>query len=85
MNRHGAHAERASFVISAGFRATIEGRILRLEADASEDEQAISLWDDEDHICRQRTLVATQRDEALRMRRFLDRASARLPRPRIAL
>jgi hypothetical protein len=39
--------------------------------------------DDIDHIRRQMRLVAVQRTEALRMRLFLDRARARLPRPSI--
>ena len=41
--------------------------------------------DDIDHVRRQMRLVAVQRAEALRMRIFLDRADAGLPRPLVRL
>jgi hypothetical protein len=40
---------------------------------------------DGDHIRRHMRMVAVERAEALRMRLFLDRATARSPRPLIAL
>jgi hypothetical protein len=73
------------FEISPRFRTTLEQRIARLERDAEHDEAQVSLLQDDDHIRRQMRLVALQRSEALRMRLFLDRAEARLPRPMIAL
>ena len=73
------------FEISPRFRHTVEERIVRLEKDAEFDEAQVAQLVDGDHIRRQMRLVATQRAEALRMRRFLDRANIRLPRPMIAL
>ena len=74
-----------SFEISPRFRRTVEERIERLEKDAAFDEAQVSLLQDDDHIRRHLSLVATQRCEALRMRLFLDRAKTRLPRPLIPL
>ena len=73
------------YEISPRFRAMLEGRIERLERDASSDEAQVMFLEDIEHIRRQMRLVAVQRAEALRMRLFLDRARTRLPRPLIAL
>lgn len=78
-------AAHESFEISPRFRLSIESRIARLERDAESDEAFVSYLDDIDHVRRQMRLVAVQRAEALRMRLFLDRARARLPRPLIEL
>jgi ribosome-associated translation inhibitor RaiA len=78
-------AAQEGFEISPRFRQSIEGRIARLERDADHDEAQLDRLDDIDHIRRQMRLVAIQRAEALRMRLFLDRAKARLPRPLIEL
>lgn len=74
-----------NFEISLRFRQSLEERIVRLERDAAWDEQMLASLTDEDHLRRHRRLVAVQRAEALRMRLFLDRSRARLPRPLIAL
>ena len=68
-----------AFDITPRFRKTIEERIARLENDADWDESQIRRLADQDHIRRQRRLVAAQRAEALRMRTFLDRARSREP------
>ncbi len=73
------------FEISPRFRRTIEERIERLERDAERDEAQVAMLVDGDHIRRQMRLVALQRSEALRMRLFLDRSQARLPRPLITM
>lgn len=73
------------FEISPRFRKSVEERIVRLERDAEYDEAQVAFLTDADHIRRQLRLVAIQRTEALRMRMFLDRSRARLPRPLIAL
>jgi ribosome-associated translation inhibitor RaiA len=73
------------FEISPRFRRTVEERIARLERDAERDEAQVATLVDGDHIRRHMRLVATERAEALRMRLFLDRSKARLPRPLIAL
>jgi len=73
------------YEISPRFRKSIEERIARLERDAATDEAQIERLEDIDHIRRQMRLVSTQKAEALRMRLFLDRARARLPRPLIEL
>jgi ribosome-associated translation inhibitor RaiA len=73
------------YEISPRFRKSIEERIARLERDAATDEAQIERLEDIDHIRRQMRLVSTQKTEALRMRLFLDRARARLPRPLIEL
>jgi ribosome-associated translation inhibitor RaiA len=78
-------AAQEGFEISPRFRQTIEERIARLERDADHDEGQLDRLDDIDHVRRQMRLVAVQRAEALRMRLFLDRARARLPRPLIEL
>jgi hypothetical protein len=63
----------------------MEERIARLEQGAEYDEAQLILLSDEDHIRRQRKLVAAERAEALRLRLFLDRAGTRLQSPMIAL
>jgi hypothetical protein len=78
-------AAQEGFEISPRFRQIIEERIARLEKDADYDERQLDSLDDGDHIRRQVRLVAVERAEALRMRLFLDRARARLPRPLIEL
>ena len=69
------------YEISPRFRQTVEERIERLERDAASDESMVALLEDPDHIRRQMHLVVAERSEALRMRIFLDRARARVPRP----
>jgi hypothetical protein len=71
------------FEISPRFRRSIEQRIDRLERGADFDEQQLALISNDDHLRRQRRLIAGQRTEALRMRIFLDRAATRLPAPLI--
>ncbi len=73
------------YEISPRFRKSIEERISRLERDAASDQAQIDRLEDPDHIHRQMRLVIAQQAEALRMRLFLDRARARLPRPLIEL
>ncbi len=73
------------FEISPRFRRSIEERIARLEQGSDFDEAQHQFLIDPDHIRRQLRLAAVQRQEALRMRLFLDRAGTRLPRPLIAL
>jgi hypothetical protein len=65
------------FEISPRFRRTIEQRIARLERDAAWDEAQMAHLEDQDHLGRQRRLVAAERSEALRMRIFLDRSRTR--------
>ena len=65
------------FDISPRFRRTLEDRVARLERDAESDEAVIALLHNQDHIRRQRRLVAAERAEALRMRIFLDRSRTR--------
>jgi hypothetical protein len=73
------------FEISPRFRRSIEARIARLEQGADFDEAQLPSLVDLDHVRRQLRLAAAQRQEALRMRIFLDRAGTRLSRPLIAL
>lgn len=78
-------AANQGFEISPRFRQIIEERIVRLERDADSDEKFVNQLTHIDHIRRQWKLVAVQREEALRMRLFLDRARTRLPQPPIKL
>lgn len=78
-------AVQEGFQISPRFRKTVEDRIARLERDAAHDEAQANVLVDGDHIRRHMRLVAVQREEALRMRLFLDRARTRLPRPLIEI
>ena len=71
------------FEISPRFRRSLEERAVRLDRDASYDEEQVIRLDDPDHIRRQMRLVAVQRTEALRIRLFLDRAVTRVPSPMI--
>ncbi len=71
--------------ISPRFRRSMEERIERLELDADSDEMQLLYLNDEDHLRRQRKLVAAERAEALRMRLFLDKTRNRLPAPMIPL
>jgi len=74
------HAEShiyETYEISPRFRQTVEERIARLERDATRDEIVLGTLEEPDHIRRHRRLVAVQRNEALRMRLFLDRARTR--------
>ena len=77
--------ESQSYEISPRFRQTLETRIARLEQDATCDELTLATLTHEDHVRRQRKLVAVQRSEAVRMRLFLDRSRTRLPRPLIEI
>jgi uncharacterized coiled-coil protein SlyX len=72
---------REHFEIGYRFRRMIEARITRLEADASHDEDTANLLDNIDHVRRQMRLVAVQRKEALRMRRFLEHSTTRVAMP----
>jgi len=69
------------YEISPRFRTSIQERIDALERDAAADEQMLATLEDEDHIRRHSRLVSVQRAEALRMKLFLERSNARLPRP----
>jgi hypothetical protein len=73
------------FEISPRFRRSLEERIQRLEQNANVDEAGLSKLSCPDHLRRHMRLVAAQRAEAARIRRFLERAGTRLPRPLIAL
>jgi len=73
------------FEISSRFRLLIEERIERLERDAASDEAQIAHLVNNDHIRRQKRLVAIQRAEARRMRHFLESSGTRIPPPMIAL
>lgn len=75
-----AQQTREHFEISMQFRRSIEDRITRLEADAASDEAILWHLENGDHIRRQLRLVAAQRGEAARMRRFLEHSDTRLPR-----
>ncbi len=77
------HLPPDGFEISPRFRRSIEERIERLEQGADFDEKQLARIFSEDHLHRQRRLIAAQRAEALRMRIFLDRAATRLPAPLI--
>lgn len=70
-----------SIEIGPRFRQSIAERISRLERDANADEQVLSSLTCEDHIRRHRRLVAIQRNEALRMRLFLERSKVRAVSP----
>jgi|KBSMisStaDraftv2_1062788.scaffolds.fasta_scaffold59202_2 hypothetical protein len=72
---------REHFEISIRFQRMIERRIVRLESDAALDEAMAGLLENSDHITRQMRLVAAERQEANRMRRFLERSSTRGPSP----
>jgi hypothetical protein len=78
-------ADQESFAISPRFRKTIEDRIARLEKDADHDEAQLRVLVHADHLRRHKRLVAVQREEALRMRLFLERTGTRLPRPLIEI
>ena len=70
--------------ISPRFRRSMEERIARLERDADSDETQLLWLEDEDHVRRQRKLVAAERAEALRMRLFLDKVGTRPAAPMMA-
>ena len=59
-----------TFEISPRFRSTLEERIARLERDAEHDEAQVSQLQDGDHIRRQMRLVALERSDALRCKRW---------------
>jgi len=75
---------RDHFEVSIRFRRMIERRIARLESDALFDEASAKRLENSDHIRRQLLLVAVQREEAGRMRRFLDHSDTRQPSSRTA-
>jgi len=72
------------FAIGARFRCLMEARLARLESDASHDEAMIWQLEHGDHIRRQMRLVAVQREEAMRIRRFLEQSGSRAPRSAVA-
>lgn len=79
MRSHGTREQILDhFEISTRFRHIIEDRIARLEADAALDEAMLIHLENRDHIRRQARLVAVQRDEACRMRKFLEHSSTRI-------
>ena len=71
---------REHFEISIRFRTMIEQRIARLESDAARDERALAALENDDHLRRHMKLIAAQRKEADRMRRFLENTCTRIPR-----
>ena len=73
------------FEISIRFRRMMEERIARLESDAAHDEAMLWKLENSDHIRRQIRLVTAQREEAMRIRRFLDQSRTRQPRPLIPM
>lgn len=73
----GEQETREHFEVSIRFRHMIERRIARLESDALFDEASATRLEDSDHIRRQMLLVAVQREEARRMRHFLDHSNVR--------
>ena len=75
---------REHFEVSIRFRRMIERRIERLESDALFDEASAKRLENSDHIRRQMLLVAAQREEAHRMRRFLNHSDVREPDSRAA-
>lgn len=80
-----SNGNRNAYEVSTRFRAMLEERIAKLEADALVDEALIPLLDNKDHVRRQTQLIEAQRVEAARMRRFLENARTRLPNPLIAM
>ncbi len=78
-------AGKECFEISPRFRQAIEARIARLEADAAADEAQVASLMDVDHIRRQMRLVVAQRQEAVRMKSFLDRTRTRPAAPMIGV
>jgi hypothetical protein len=76
---------REGLEISSRFRRLIEERIERLEKDADRDEAQLAALRHGDHIRRHMRLVAVQRDEARRMRQFIENSGTRVPPPGIAL
>jgi len=78
------HETREHFEVSIRFRRIIEQRIARLESDAVLDEAMAARLGNSDHIRRQMRLVAVQREEARRMRRFLGHSNPRETGPRTA-
>jgi hypothetical protein len=62
----------------------IECRITRLESDAARDEATLWKLENSDHIRRHLRLIVVQREEAMRMRRFLDQSGDRIPPSMIA-
>ena len=81
----GVGEDHRGLEISLRFHRVIEERIARLEADANRDEAAVSQLKDDDHIRRQMRLVAAQRADATRMRKFLDRSGIRASQSMSAL
>ena len=73
------------FEIGARFRRLMEKRLARLEADATSDEAMLWQLENSDHIRRHLRLIAVQREEADRIRRFLEQSGTRDPRSMIAL
>jgi len=81
MSRLDAAANRHEFKMGPRFRSMMEERISRLEMDASRDEAMLQRLENSDHIRRQMRLVEVQRQEAIRIRRFLDQSGVRESEP----
>lgn len=79
-----APGTREGFEISARFRRLLEERIDRLERDADSDEAQLAILRHADHIRRHMRLIAVQREEARRMRSFIDNSGTRVPPPMIS-
>jgi hypothetical protein len=69
------------FEIGARFCCMMEDRIALLEWDAARDEAALWTLENADHIRRHLRLIAVQREEAMRIRRFLEYSGTRAGRP----
>ena len=63
--------------VSERFRLTLEATILDLEAGAARDERLLLTLEHEDHLRRQRLLVAAQLERAFRLRELLSRTAIR--------
>ena len=66
--------------ISQRLHCAIQSKALVLEVDALRDELAACSIENADHLRRQRLLIQAQRDEAERMRDFLDQDQRRAAR-----
>jgi len=65
------------YEISQRLHRAIHAKALMLEVDALRDELAACAMDNPDQLRRQRLLIQAQRDEAERLRDFLNRTSVR--------
>jgi hypothetical protein len=78
MRGHEEVASAPEFEIGAQFRRMMEERIARLESGATMDEATLQHLENTEHIRRQMRLIAAQREEASRIRRFLDQSRTRI-------